>query len=181
MSQTSAADLYLYRLAASPPYRRTIYTVFTLTAILALCFRVGLGRTEQVLPWYASLLSLYGFGMAVFARDLRCRLVYACFGLLVAAAFTRGIASGWTRVVGLLEVAACLVSLAMFARLSREYGVEWSDAVLESKAPHKHAIQEESTDEQGALRRETRHSRHPGSERDDRPGSGKGEGGQTGG
>src|SRR5262245_5888077 len=87
MSAPSQADLYLARLAAKSASRWTIYTVFTLTAIASLYEHVGLARSHQVLPWYGSVLGLYGAGMAALSRDNRSRIVYGCFGLLVATAF----------------------------------------------------------------------------------------------
>src|SRR5262245_26748632 len=117
MSDTGPADLYLIRLAAKTPYRWTIYTVFALTATASLYQRVALGRADQVLPWHGSVLALYGLVMACLARDLRCRTVYFCFGLLVAAAFTRQLLAGWIRWVGTAEIGACLLLVACFARL----------------------------------------------------------------
>jgi len=97
-----------------------------------------------VLPWYSGLLALYGFGMAMAASDTRCRIVYGCFGVLIAAAFSRAWLAGWTRAVGLVEVAAALTLLAAFASLSRDAGVGRNGAVLESDAPQHHGNQEDS-------------------------------------
>ena len=143
MDQLSAADLYLARLAARPPYRWTIYTVFFLTATASLYLRVTQGRSAQLLPGYAALLSLYGFVMAAVARDARSRVVYACFGILVAAAFTRTWTSQWTRAVGLVEVAACLMLLAAFMSLSRDDAFRSRGAVLQSNASSHRSDQED--------------------------------------
>ena len=141
---TPPADLYLYRLAARPPYRWTIYTVLFLAATASLYLRVLEGRADQALPSYVGLLALYGLGMAVVARDNRCRIIYFCFGLLVAAAFTRGPLAAWTRAIGALEAAACFVVLAAFIGISRDGGVRRKTAVLQSKAPLTRTPQEES-------------------------------------
>lgn len=144
MSDPSHADLYLARLAAKPVYRWTIYTVFSLTAIASLYERVGLARTYQVLPWYGSILGLYGAGMALVARDNRCRIVYGCFGLLVVTAFSRSLLAGWTRVVGSVEVAACLALLGAFVSLSGDEGLARRGAVLRSDPSEQRTNQEES-------------------------------------
>ena len=120
MSELSHGDLSLARLLSKPPYRRSLYTFFALTATASLYFRVWLGRPEQVLPWYGVALSLYGFGMALVSRDLRCRIVYVAFGVLIAAAFTRTTLEGWTRAVGLIEVLACVALLASMVSLARD-------------------------------------------------------------
>ena len=144
MHRLNTADLYLARLAARPPYRWTIYIVFFITATASLYLRVVQGRPDQVLPWYGGVLAVYGFGMAAAASDMRCRVVYACFGLLIAAAFSRAWLTGWTRAVGVVEVASALTLLAAFASLSRQVGVGGKRAVLESDAPQNHDDQEDS-------------------------------------
>ena len=132
MSDLRPGDMNLARLLVRRPYRWTIYTVFFLTATASLYYRVGLGRTDQALPSYGAFLSIYGVGMAFASRDIRCRIVYSCFGVLVAAAFTRWLFAEHARAVGLVEVAACLMLLAALMSLSRDERFLSKGAVLQS-------------------------------------------------
>lgn len=132
MVEPGPGDLYLARLVQKRPYRWTLYAVFLITATAALTWRVVLGRTDQILPWYGALLSLYGFGMALASRDARSRTVYAAFGLLVAVAFTRELMGGHARLIGLIEVATCLAILGCLGSLAGDAGFPGGSAVLES-------------------------------------------------
>ncbi|HET9481728.1 MAG TPA: hypothetical protein VFP98_08230, partial [Candidatus Polarisedimenticolia bacterium] len=130
-----AGDIYLARLLARAPYRWTLYAAFLLTGAAALYLRVVLGRADQALPWFLGLLGAYGFVMAVLSADLRCRLAYFFFGLLVALAFSRGPLAGQARLAGVLEVVSCLLILAMLASLARDDAFRRRAAVLESPQP----------------------------------------------
>ncbi|HEY3174217.1 MAG TPA: hypothetical protein VGK94_00490 [Candidatus Polarisedimenticolia bacterium] len=120
MSELSHGDRYLARLLSKPPYRRSLYTIFVLSATADLYFRVWLGRSEQALPWYGALLSVYGLVVAPACRDRRCRAVYLAFSVLIAALFTRRLLAEWTRPVGVLEVLCCVVLVVCLASLARD-------------------------------------------------------------
>jgi len=109
-----------------------LYGVFSLAAAASLYQRVLLGKPDQTLPWYGAPLALYGLGMALASRDPRCKVVYGAFGVVVAAAFTRGFFPLHARAVGVIEVCCCLLLLACLTSLSRHPGFRSPDAVLRS-------------------------------------------------
>lgn len=135
MSDLSHADRYLARIVSRRPYRWTLYAVLFLTAAASLYLRVGMGLGEQALPWYAALLSVYGFVMGAASRDRRCRVAYLSFGVLVASVFTRDLLAGWPRAMGSIEVACSLAALAALAALARDRRFLEKAAVLESSPP----------------------------------------------
>lgn len=125
-------DLFLARLLSKRPYRWTVFTVLFLTATASLYYRVGLGGTIQVLPWYGAILSLYFLALAAGSREARSRVALAAFGVLIVCVFTRGMLSGQARLVGAIEVAAALVTLAALSSLARDETFLARGAVLES-------------------------------------------------
>lgn len=125
-------DRFLARLLGNRSYRWTIYGFLFLNATASLYYRVGMGGSVQVLPWYVSVLSLYFLGMAVKSVDGRVRAAHAGFGLLVAAAFTRELVRPYARAVGLIEVAASLLVLAALVSLAGDERFLRAGAVLES-------------------------------------------------
>lgn len=125
-----AGDLYLARLLGRRSFRWTLFAALFLTATASLYLRVGLGRSEQALPWYGGLLAAYGFGMAAASRDPRCRLAYASFGLLVALTFSRALLAGHARAAGAVEVACSLMALAAMMSLSRDVAFRSKAAML---------------------------------------------------
>lgn len=127
-----AGDLFLARLLAKRSFRWTVTWVLFLNAAGTLYYRVGLGRSLQVLPWYGAPLSLYFLALAIGSRDSRCRVAHGAFGVLVAAVFTRDLFAGWTRAMGLIEVAASLLTLAALSSLARDGRLLDQGAVLES-------------------------------------------------
>ncbi len=128
-----SGDLFLARLLSKRPYRWTVFTVLFLTATASLYYRVGLGGSLQVLPWYGAVLSLYFLALALGSRDARCRAAHAAFGALVACVFTRGLLAGQARLVGVIEVAACLVTLSALSSLARDAAFLARGAVLRSE------------------------------------------------
>jgi hypothetical protein len=135
MSEPGLGDRYLARLIARPASRWTLMAVFSLTAAADLCFRVWMGRPEQVLPWYFGFLALYGAVMLAASRDVRSRAAYACFAVLVAASFTRVAMEDYTRAVGAIEVVCCLMLLWSLTSLARDAAWRGRCAVLESGRP----------------------------------------------
>lgn len=127
-----SGDLFLARLLSKRPYRWTVFTVLFLTATASLYYRVGLGGSIQVLPWYGALLSLYFLALAAGSRESRCRVAHAAFGVLIACVFTRGILAGHARLVGAIEVASSLVTLTVLSSLARDATFLSRGAVLES-------------------------------------------------
>ena len=126
-------DLFLARLLSRRPYRWSVFTVLFLTATASLYYRVGLGGSVQVLPWYGAVLSLYFLALAAGSRDARCRAAHVAFGMLVALVFSREMLESQARLVGALEVAACLVTLAALSSLARDRTFLSRGAVLESE------------------------------------------------
>jgi len=157
--EAKPGDVYLARLLARPALRAMLYIVFTSTALASLYLRVIAGNAIQILPWYGVLLSLYGFATMFRASDFRCRVVYASFGALVAATFSRGVLSDHTRTVGGVEVVASLLILAGLVSLSRDPKF-MALAVLQSpptpnprsveSSEEPHAIQEDQRVHNGA-------------------------------
>lgn len=129
-----SGDLFLSRILSKRAYRWTVFTVLFLTAAASLYYRVGLGGSIQVLPWYGAVLSLYFLALAIGSREGRCRAAHAAFGVLVACVFTRGMLAGQARLVGAIEVAAALVTLAALSSLARDETFLSRGAVLESDA-----------------------------------------------
>ncbi len=123
----------LVRLVSKPPYRWTLYVVFMLAAAAAFVRASG-GHSVQVLPAWGALFGLYGAWMALISRDLRCRLIYASFGVVVALAFGRGLVAGWIRPASILEVLCCIALVLSAAALSRDDEMKRRGAVLESGA-----------------------------------------------
>ena len=105
-----------------------------LFAAVAALWRAAGGHGVQVLPAWGAVLGLYGAAMALRARDLRCRVIYSCFGVAVALAFGRGLLSDWIRPVSVVEFAACSGLILAAVSLSRDMGLRRRAAVLESGA-----------------------------------------------
>jgi hypothetical protein len=132
VSGAGHGDRFLARVLRSRSYRWTIYGFLFLNATASLYYRVGMGGSVQVLPWYASVLSLFFLGMAVKSVNGRARVAHTSFSILVVAAFTRDLLRPYARVVGLVEVAACLLVLAALMSLARDARFLRAGAVLES-------------------------------------------------
>ncbi len=115
-------DLFLARLLSRRVPRRALQIVLFLTAAGSLYYRVGLGNGLQVLPWWGGLPALYFLWLVFQSTDTRCRVAYAAFSLLMAAAFNRGLLPEHARLVGAVEVAGCLVLMSALFRLGRDRG-----------------------------------------------------------
>lgn len=135
MPDLSHPDRYLARVVSKRPYRWTLYAILFLTATASLYLRVGMGLAVQALPWYAALLSIYGVVMGLASRDIRCRIAYFSFGMLVASVFTRDLLAGWPRAMGVLEVACSVTTLAALAALARDRAFLEKAAMLDSNPP----------------------------------------------
>ena len=131
-SPTGHGDLFLARLLGNRHYRWTIYVFLFLTATVSLYYRVGMGGSVQVLPWYVSLMALYFLGMALKSRYGRSRIAHISFAILVSTAFTRELLRPHARVVGVVEVTASLLALAALLSLGKDAAFLQSGAVLES-------------------------------------------------
>lgn len=103
-----------------------------LTAAGNLYGRVLLESTARVLPSYGVVLAGYGLGMVLLSRDVRCRVVYATFAVLVVAAFWNGFIASHARWMGMVEIACSLVLIRLLAALSADPRFVETDAVLGS-------------------------------------------------
>lgn len=127
-----AGDRFLARLLSRSGFRWIVQAAVGANAVAALWLRVVQGRAEQVLPWQGALLSLYAFAMAAACSDRRATAGWGAFGALILAAFTRGLTGSFGRMVGVVEVAGCLVLLGVLRALSRDERFLRRAAVLES-------------------------------------------------
>lgn len=169
MRNPSHADQYLARLLQRPAYRVTIYTVLIVTATAILYLKVIEGRADPRPPSYLGLLSLYGLVMMLLARDIRCRIAYFSFGVLVATVYARSLLSGHPVATGLIQVAACLALLAALRSLARDPGFQPANPVLQSGTRNPAQILEDPDAQARADRPTGRDTRHE-------PGGGQGQG-----
>lgn len=115
-----AGDSVLARLLSRAGLRRTIFAALIGTILASLYLRVGLGRSDQVLPVWGAAISVYGLLMVFLSRDLRSRCSWLSLAVLVAIAFARGLLPDRPRLLGACEAGAAVALIAALVSLSRD-------------------------------------------------------------